>query len=34
MNDLAGSLKKIERDVRAYEGELPALREVKLSGLQ
>ena len=32
--DPMASAKKIERDPKPYEGELPALAEVKLSGVQ
>jgi parallel beta-helix repeat protein len=32
--DLAGSLKKIERNLTTHEGDLPALPEVKLPGVQ
>jgi parallel beta-helix repeat protein len=34
MKDPAGSLKKIERDIKPYEGELAALPEVKLAGIR
>jgi len=32
--DLKASAKKIERDPKPFEGELPALREVKLASAQ